>query len=153
MDILIDKYYKSVGRNTTLILGVTPAPDGLMPEPDVKRLSEFGEEILRRFSNPIASTTGSGKKIILKLDKKQHVNQILLMENIESGERVREFTIEGKAAGGWRTLCSGSCVGHKFIAQFDDVEVSSVRLVINKSFGEPMIKEFSAYAITEDVEN
>ncbi len=63
LDKLVEMYYHSVGHNTTLILGVTPGPDGLMPEPDVKRLKEFGDEIDRRFSNPLASYSGKVKKI------------------------------------------------------------------------------------------
>jgi len=51
---LVEMYYNSVGHNTSLILGVTPGPDGLMPKPDVERLKEFGDEIKRRFSKPIA---------------------------------------------------------------------------------------------------
>ena len=51
LEKLVDMYYNSVGHNTTLILGVTPSPEGLMPEPDVKLMKEFGEEIL--YLNPM----------------------------------------------------------------------------------------------------
>ena len=149
LDKLIEMYYQSVGHNTTLILGVTPGPDGLMPEPDTKRLKEFGDEIHRRFSDPIASTSGTGKKIILKLDGKQKIKQLILMEDIEHGERIREFTIQGKTARGWKDLCEGSCVGHKYIARFEGVEVSSLRLIVNKSLKEPVIRKFSAYGLTD----
>ena len=54
----MDKYEKSVGRNATLILGLTPDPTGLIPAGDVQRLKEMGEEIDRRFSSPIAQTSG-----------------------------------------------------------------------------------------------
>jgi len=149
LDKLIEMYYQSVGHNTTLILGVTPGPEGLMPEPDVKRLKEFGDEIHRRFSDPKASTSGTGKKIILKLDGKQKINQLIMMEDIEHGERIREFTIQGKTARGWKDLCEGSCVGHKYIARFEGVEVSSLRLIVNKSLKEPVIRKFSAYGLTD----
>ena len=147
LDNLVEMYYHSVGHNTTLILGVTPGPDGLMPEADVKRLKEFGEEINQRFSNPIAATSGNGNKIQLKLSGRQRVNQVVLMEDIENGERVRDFTVEGKGAGGWKTLCTGSCIGHKFIARFEDAEVSSLRLKVNNSVGEPVIRSFSVFHI------
>ncbi len=39
MDDEIEMYYNSVGHNTSLILGLTPNPEGLMPEHDVKRLA------------------------------------------------------------------------------------------------------------------
>ena len=146
-DMLVNKYYNSVGHNTSLILGVTPGPDGLMPEPDVKRLKEFGDEINRRFSNPIATTSGTGRKINLKLSKKQKVNQIVLMEDISKGERVRKFILEGKTKNGWQTIFEGSCIGHKFIHQFDAVEVSEVRLNIDESKGEPQVLEFAVYQV------
>ncbi len=145
LENLVKMYYNSVGHNTTLILGVTPNPDGLLPKADSKRLSEFGEEISRRFSNPIDRTAGQGKKITLPLGKMQIVNQIVLMEDISQGERVRDFLVEGKTKGGWKILCEGSCIGHKYIARFEEEEVSSLRLIVNKCVAEPVIKEFTVF--------
>ncbi|XOV93523.1 MAG: alpha-L-fucosidase [Bacteroidota bacterium] len=145
LDDLIDKYYNSVGHNTTLILGVTPEPDGLIPEADSIRLKEFGDEIRRRFSDPIDKTSGTGKRSSMKLAKGQSINQVVLMEDISEGERIRKFTLEGKTQEGWKTIFEGTSVGHKFIHQFDDVKVSKVRLNILNSLGEPQILEFSVY--------
>ncbi len=149
LEKLVDKYYKSVGHNTSLILGVTPNPDGLMPEPDVKRLKEFGDEIKRRFSNPLESTSGAGEKLSLKLSKNQKVNQLVLMEDISKGERVRQFVLEGKTKNGWQTITEGSCIGHKFIHRFDGLDVSEVRLKIQESKGEPQIKKLAVYNIED----
>jgi alpha-L-fucosidase len=145
LDKLVEMYYNSVGHNTSLILGVTPGPDGLMPEPDVKRLKEFGDEIKRRFSNPIASASGAGEKITLKLTKIQKVNQVVLMEDISKGERVREFVLEGKTKTGWQLIFKGSCIGHKFIHRFAEMVVSAVRLSVTESKGEPDIMNFSLF--------
>lgn len=147
LDKLVEMYYNSVGHNTSLILGVTPNSDGLMPESDVERLQEFGDEIKRRFASPIAALPGTGKKISLKLAEKKKVNQVVLMEDISKGERVRKFKIEGKTQQGWFTIFEGSCIGHKFIYRFDEIEVSAVRLKIGESKGEPNIKDFSIYWI------
>ncbi|MEN8117103.1 MAG: alpha-L-fucosidase [Bacteroidota bacterium] len=144
---LVSMYYKSVGHNSSLILGLTPDADGLMPEPDVKRLKEFGNEINRRFSNPLVSTSGAGNKINLKLPKRQKVNQIVLMEDISKGERVRKYTLECKTKKGWQTIFEGSCIGHKFIHQFDKMEVSAIRLKILESKGEPHILDFSVFNV------
>ncbi|WP_420603669.1 alpha-L-fucosidase [Flagellimonas sp.] len=142
---LVDMYYKSVGHNSNLLLGVVVNPDGLVPEPDLIRLQEFGSEIERRFSTPVATTSGSGKKLNLKIGKKQKIDHIVLMEDITHGERVRAFKVEGKTNKGWKTLTKGSCIGHKYIAKLDVTEVSSLRLIIDKSIATPMIKEFSIY--------
>ncbi len=147
LEKLVEMYYHSVGHNTSLILGVTPNPDGLLPDPDVRRLKDFGAEIERRFSNPIASSMGKGKKIKLKLSNEQKVNQIVLMEDITMGERVRKFILEGKTSAGWQTLFEGSCVGHKFIHRFQTTTVSTLRIKIPDSRGKPLISNLAAYYI------
>jgi alpha-L-fucosidase len=149
LENLMNIYYKSVGRNSTLIMGLTPDPHGLLPDPDVKRLKEWGDEIKRQFSNQIATTSGNGKVLELKLSKKETINQLQLLEDISQGERVREFKVEGKTPEGWLTLVEGSCIGHKFIARFKETEVTSLRLTISKYRDEPLIKEFTVYAVTD----
>ncbi|MCE4564943.1 alpha-L-fucosidase [Maribellus sp. CM-23] len=150
LDKLVNMYYNSVGHNTTLILGVTPNSDGLMPASDVKRLKEFGDEIKSRFSNPIATVSGVGRKLTLKLPEYTKVNQVVLMEDISRGERIRKFVLEGRTRQGWQTVFEGSCIGHKFIHRFEDVEVSALRLKITESKGEATILEFSSFYV-EDI--
>ena len=147
LENLMNMYYNSVGRNTSLILGLTPNPDGLLPEPDVKRLKEWGDEIKRRFSNPVAAVSGTGKTVNLKLLEKQKVNHVVLMEDISKGERVRKFVLEGKTAKGWQLIFEGSCIGHKLIHRFEDLEVSDVRLNILESKGEPQIQNFQVFKV------
>jgi alpha-L-fucosidase len=129
----------------------TPGPDGLMPEPDVKRLKAFGDEIKQRFSNPVASASGAGEKITLKFPSTEKVNQVVLMEDISKGERVREFVLEGKTKQGWQLIFKGSCIGYKFIHRFDEMEVSEVRLVVTESKGEPAILVFSIFNSTNSL--
>jgi alpha-L-fucosidase len=45
LDRLMDIYYKSVGRNSALLLNVPPNSDGLIAEPDLERLREFRSAI------------------------------------------------------------------------------------------------------------
>ena len=146
LDNLMNMYYKSVGHNTSLIMGLTPDANGLMPEPDVLRLKQWGDEIKRRFSNPIISVSGNNK-IIAKLLKRQLINQVVLEEDITKGERVRKFILEGKTKKGWQTIFEGSCIGHKFIHRFDDLEVSAVRLNVTESKGEPQIQSFEVFNV------
>ncbi|SHM98280.1 Alpha-L-fucosidase [Cyclobacterium lianum] len=145
LEQLMDMYYRSVGHNTSLILGLTPNPDGLLPEADVKRLQEWGKEIKRRFDQPLAQTSGKGKKLSLKLKERTRINHIVLEEEISHGERVREFMVEGKTENGWQTIFEGSVIGHKFIHQFEEMEVKAVRLTIPKSTGEAQIKNIALH--------
>jgi alpha-L-fucosidase len=149
LENLVNMYYNSVGHNSSLILGLTPNAEGLIPDTDARRLKELGDEISRRFENKIESTAGTGDKIGLKLSGKQKINQLVLMEDITKGERVRKFTIEGKTNTGWKTIFEGSVIGHKFIKQFEEMEVSELRLKILESKGEAQIKEFSVYSFKQ----
>lgn len=150
LENLIDMYYKSVGRNSTLILGLTPDPSGLLPESDVKRLKELGDEIKRRFSNPLAFTEGNGRNISLPLNKPTLVNHIVIQEDIFEGERIRLFEIKGRNKGKWVRLYKGQSVGQKRIIEFDDTEVDRIKLQIIKSTGEPKVKNLSAFFVSEN---
>ncbi|MBD0831626.1 alpha-L-fucosidase [Aestuariibaculum sediminum] len=147
---LMHMYCNSVGHNTSLIIGLTPNADGLLPEPDVLRLKEWGNEIKRRFSTPIASTSGTGKAINIRLSKAQKINQIVLQEDISKGERVRKFKLEGKTKSGWEPIFEGSCIGHKFIHSFDDIEYSRVKLSILESKGEAQIQSMEIFNVEQD---
>ena len=144
---LMEMYYKSVGRNATLIMGLTPDPDGLMPEPDVQRLKEWGMEIKRRFSKPVASTAGMGNKVVLRFDGPTDINHVIVQEDIAKGERIREYQIEGFTEGRWQTLTKGQSVGNKRIEKFNKVKLSRLRIKIVASEGVAQIKNLSAYFV------
>jgi alpha-L-fucosidase len=147
LEKLVEMYYKSVGRNSTLILGLTPDPNGLMPEPDVKRLKEWGDEIRRRFARPIAQASGEGNTLVLDLESSQRINHAILMEDIAQGERVREYVLEGLVDGNWIRLSAGSCIGHKHINEFDDATVTKVRLRITEAVARPLIRNLSVFYV------
>lgn len=147
MDYLINMYDRSVGRNCNLILNAAPQPDGLIAENEMKIYAEFGRLIKGRYANKICATEGEGNSVELAIPKdKGPVNQVILMERIERGERVREFTVEAQFAnGGWREIYKGSCIGHKHIVRFDKIEASRLRLTVAKSAAKPLIRDFAAY--------
>ena len=147
LENLMDMYYKSVGHNSTLIMGLTPDPSGLLPEGDVLRLREWGREINRRFGSPIATTHGEQEELELVLPKTTLVNHIILQEDIARGERVRAYTIEALISDKWKEVGRGECIGHKRIQVIEPVETSSVRLKIQVSKATPIIKNFSVYFV------
>ncbi len=147
VDKLVDMYYKSVGRNSTLILGLTPDPHGLLPEGDVNRLKEFGDRIRKSFSSPIATKSGNGTKFFLKTPEKHYINCIVLQEDIKSGERVRSYKVEARVDGKWQLVCEGESIGQKRIQPFGKVPTNKVRLIINEYRNQPIIKTFSTYFI------
>lgn len=142
----MDMYYKSVGRNATLIVGLTPDNRGLVPEPDVQRLKEWGDEIKKIFSTPAATTSGKGKVILLNLKKRASIRYLVVQENIAMGHRVKNFRLQALVKGKWLTITEGSAIGHKFIYPLKQpVATSKLRLVIDDIFAEPDIIHFSAY--------
>ncbi len=146
LENLMKMYLGSVGRNSTLILGVTPDDRGLLPDADVKRLKEFGQEIKRRYDTPLAFVEGEGKRLQMKLPAETKICALAIAEDIRLGERVRSYKVEGKVKGKWVTLATGSCIGHKRLEEITPVEVSAVRLRINESLDQPVITDFSIYA-------
>ncbi|MET2984453.1 alpha-L-fucosidase [Aureibaculum conchae] len=147
LENLMEMYYKSVGRNSTLIMGLTPNPDGLLPESDVQRLKEWGDEINRRFLEPIATTSGEGNTIELKLGAPTTINHVIIQEDIQFGERIRKYELEVKVNGKWIVISKGESVGHKRIEKFDNIKVSRIRLKVLASDKKPKVKNFSVYSV------
>lgn len=145
LEDMMDMYNKSVGRNSTLLLGLTPGPDGLIPDEDVNRMKEFGDEIKRRFSNPIYTHQAVGNMLEIKLPKDKFINQLILQENIAHGERVRRFTVEAKIRGKWQTITEGQSIGQKYIAILPEpIKSKYFRVRVTENVGEPELT-FSLY--------
>lgn len=149
LDKLVEMYYKSVGRNATLIVGLTPDPSGLLPEGDVQRLEAFGQRIDQLTAHALQSTSGTGNRLSVKLGKRQLVNQVIVQEDITKGQRIRQYTIQGLTSKGWKTLCQGTSVGHKRIETFEPVAVSQVRMIVDQASAEPQIRNMSVYFCTD----
>ena len=147
VDQLMLMYYRSVGHGSLLLLNHTPDTTGAIPEPDAKRASEFGEEIRRRFDEPMAETKGTGRILELRLPKAAKIDHVVLMEEIRNGERIRKYLLEGLTETGWKPLSHGTAVGHKKIDPFPAKELFRVRLRVQETSGDPILKKFSAHAV------
>lgn len=143
---LVNWYYKSVGRNANLLLGLTPDPDGLLPEPDYARLTELGNEIRRCFDNPLAQTSGQGETVELTLKQPTEIDHIVIMEDIAHGQRVREYVVEALAGGDrWKRICDGISIGHKRIHEFEPVKIAAIRLRCTEMTAIPRILNLSVF--------
>lgn len=147
VDQLMEMYERSVGRGAGLLLNNTPDKTGLIPEPDARRSAEFGAEVKRRFGLPVIDTVGAGERTEMILSAPRKINAVITMEDIGQGERVREYVVEGRLNGEWKTLAKGTAIGHKRIDKFEPVEVSELRLRVIRSAAKPMIRRFAAYWI------
>ncbi len=144
---LMDMYYHSVGHGCNLLLNATPNSDGLIPEPTMKHYAAFGKEIARRLGKPLATTSGHGANVDLKLPQPARIDHVVLMEDLAQGQRVREYVVEGLVPGNqWEKICDGVSIGHKRIQQIKPVEVAAVRFRATKSAAEPRIRALSIHA-------
>lgn len=144
LEQLVQIYYQSVGRGAVLLLNVSPDTSGLIPREDMALLESFGRELERRFARPVAACTG---KTELQLPPHSRVDHVVLMEDYREGERVRRYRVEALQNGLWTTVTSGSQIGRKHIHVFKEVLADALRLVVEESAGEPLIRSFSAYDI------
>ncbi len=141
---LTDKYCKSVGRNTNMLLGIVVDTRGLVPDADVKRLMEFGKMVSKDFASPIRSTSGEGNVLELKLKSAQPLSSVVIMEDLTLGERIREYELYGSLNGVWTVIAKGTSVGHKRIERVKGV-YDGIRLSILKSEGIPVIRKLSCF--------
>lgn len=145
LDEMHDIYYKSVGRNTNLLLGVVINDKGLVPNADVELLKEFGSSINKLFSKPLAEISGEETEFIIDLKKSKELHTVLLMEDIKYGERVRKYIVEGFTNNQWTKLCEGESIGHKRLERLENVSVSKVRIRFTEYTAQPIIRNIALY--------
>lgn len=143
--MLLEMYERSVGHGAVLLLNHTPDPTGAIPEADVRRAAEFGDQVRRRYGAAVADTAGRGAAVDLNFSAPREIDRVVIMEDIARGERVRRYEIEGLTAGGWTRLAEGSAVGHKRIQPIARTRVAALRLRIPQAVGEPIIRRFAAF--------
>lgn len=147
VDDLVEMYYRSVGRNATLILGVTPDARGLVPDADHRRLAEFGHEIRHRFEHPIAMRSGRGSTTEVRFPKPARVDHVVLMEDIAHGERIRSFEIVGyPSKRGQVLIARGESIGQKRILRIEPRWLRGIRADILRSDGTPLLRSLAAYS-------
>lgn len=145
IDQLMQKYITSVGRNTNMLIGLVVDNRGLIPDADVAAAEAYGKEIQKRFGKPRRQVSGSGKQFTITIPVQTSVNYVVLQEDIAKGERVLEYTLEGKKDGTWVKLASGTCIGHKRIEEIHRTDLEAVRLEILQCKDKPEIKSFAIY--------
>ncbi|WP_423803037.1 alpha-L-fucosidase [Paenibacillus pseudetheri] len=147
LEHLMDVYERSVGHGCTLLLNVAPDNRGLFPDSDVDRVQEFGAEIRRRFSYPLAQTAGEGDCLLLKLPGEQTVHYAVIMEDIAHGERILAYVLEAWSENKeqWTEVVRGSAIGHKKIDRLEGIDASQIRLRCLESVYRPIIRSFSVY--------
>jgi alpha-L-fucosidase len=83
----------------------------------------------------------------IKIDLKdsKEFDRVVLKEHIKNGQRVEKFTLEYWDGYDWKTLYSGTIIGHKCICCFDKVISKYVRFTIVSSRWCPEILNIGIY--------
>jgi len=150
LDELVGLYYHSVGCGSNFLINIGPDRRGLLPDVDAMRLLNFGKEISKRFSNPVPSKIQIEEDgIIIKLEKEQMINHLILAEDLAYGEMIEEFEVYIKNAIIYRPVCvyTGKTVGHKRIITFPQIRTTEIIVKIAKSRGEFKITSAKTFLI------
>ncbi len=168
---LMDTYYKSVGRNSTLLLNFPIAPNGRIYPNDSLRGIAFKQMIDEVFKeNLVASPPAPLQRergvvtYVIDIKKGAAFNRFLAEEDIAQGQRVRKFSLEAMVDGKWQPLKDElvedgdglTTIGHRRIICFPTVKATKLRFTINSYKQEPIIKKIGVYLapeLTADIPN
>ena len=168
---LMDTYYKSVGRNSTLLLNFPIAPNGRIHPNDSLRGIAFKKMIDEVFKeNLVASPPAPLQRergvvtYVIDIKKGAAFNRFLAEEDIAQGQRVRKFSLEAMVDGKWQPLKDElvedgdglTTIGHRRIICFPTVKATKLRFTINSYKQEPIIKKIGVYLapeLTADIPN
>ena len=138
---LMDIYFKSVGRNSVLLLNVPPDRRGRFADPDVARLREFGERANGLYEKVVAKgRVENTEPFVQEFGESKHVTLINVQEDIEQGERVKSYHIDVRKDGQWRTVARGTVIGQRNLLRIEPITADAARLVIDKAEGTPQVQ-------------
>ena len=161
---LMDTYYKSVGRNSTLLLNFPIAPNGRIHPTDSLRGIAFKKMIQEVFrENLIASppTPLQGERgavtYTIDIQKGAACNRFVAEEDIRYGQRVKKFSLEAEVDGKWiplkDELVEGSdgltTIGHRRIICFPTIKATKLRFTVTDAKCTPIIKKLGVYLAPE----
>ena len=169
---LMDTYYKSVGRNSTLLLNFPVAPNGRIHPNDSLRglafkkmidevfkenLIEKGKVKVEKEVDAQANDNLHSSTFTVQWDKPMTFNRFLAEEDIALGQRVKKFMLEVEVDGKWQPLKDAlaengdglTTIGHRRIICFPTLTATKLRFTITDSKAEPIIKKLGVYLAPE----
>jgi alpha-L-fucosidase len=170
VDELLETYDHTVGRGAQLMIGLAPDNRGLLPDSDVARLKEFGEALRSTYaqernlagrasnaseysaavdSDPDtiwSAPEGSHSAVIdLMFSRPITFDRALSMESLVEGQKVQKYAIQVRDGVKWRTIYSGTTIGHKKLDFFPRTTAQRVRLNVITASSAPRIREFQLF--------
>jgi len=143
---LLDIYYKSVGRNSLLLLNVPPDTRGRIHEIDSVRLMEFRQALDQIFADNLAlSQSREGNTWTVKVQADKPFNRVVLQEDVAKGQRISAFTVEVETADGWAPLAQETTVGRKRILLVPATRCETLRVRVTDALAKPLLKDIGLY--------
>ncbi|WP_187262020.1 alpha-L-fucosidase [Pontibacter beigongshangensis] len=146
---LVELYYKSVGRNSLLLLNIPPNKRGVFSEIDKQSLYEFRSILNETFRENFATekinktltdkelssyvTLKTGKPYVLDFKKSISFDRVALQENIAEGQRNAEALLEYWDGKSWKELSRFTTIGHKRLFRLPLVSTTKVRVTVQKA--------------------
>ena len=177
---LMDTYYKSVGRNSCLLLNFPIAPNGRIHPVDSLRGIAFNAMIQEVFKTDLAAeadiqeepfltdspggTTITGGAKIIEFKQPTACNRFVVEEDIRYGQRVKRFSLEAEVNGQWQQLKDElveegdglTTIGYRRIICFPTLTTRRLRFTVLESKCQPLITRTSVYLapeLTADIPN
>jgi alpha-L-fucosidase len=158
---LMDTYYKSVGRNSTLLLNFPIAPNGRIHPTDSLRGIAFKKMIDEVFKKGTVKEVKrpklTNRSFIISFKKPTSFNRFLAEEDITKGQRVKKFSLEALVDGQWQSLKDAlvdngdglTTIGHRRIICFPTVKATQLRFTVIYTKADPIIKKLGVYLAPE----
>ena len=157
---LMDTYYKSVGRNSTLLLNFPVAPNGRIHPTDSLRGIAFKKMIDEVFRDNLADKARVIRKdtvTTLVFKRPVSFNRFLAEEDIALGQRVKKFSLEAFVDGTWQPLTDElaeqgdglTTIGHRRIICFPTVTATKLRFTVTDAKARPVIRKIGLYLAPE----
>ena len=150
---LVALYATSVGRNSKLLLNVPPTRDGLLHPTDVQRLTGMRLALETLFARSLAPERsprwrvgGAHDVVEVDLGRLTAVGLAVIAEDIQQGQVIARWRLEGRDDTGWRELSRGTTIGYKRIVRFPARALRRVRLVIEESLASAAPPKLQLYA-------
>lgn len=172
---LVDIYFNSVGRNSSLLLNLPVDPRGLVHENDEAQLlklaayleamyqKDFAKEASistseNRYGYPashlndednnsywVAADEGASSTITLRWEAPEEVNTFMIQEYVPLGQRIKSYRLEVENSSGWQLIEKGATIGNKRLIQFETQSVRGIRFTVEDAKASPVLSNLGVY--------
>lgn len=167
---LMELYFKSVGRNSKLLLNVPPTTDGLFHESDMRALEQFAHARRTLFARNllegarVRASDGATPAAVLDSSGGRHwragahsgwiefecpqpitFDVVRLEEAIEEGQHIANHRIDVLQGDAWETVSWGTTIGNTRLARFAPRTASRIRVVVEFAYDTPRLRRIALH--------